>query len=94
MPTSFVIQSIDELLRVITCMVNSSLSSGHFPTSWKEAVIDPTFSNLRPINNLKFVSKITEKTVFAELNNHLINSELYQVLQSAYREGHSTETAL
>ena len=103
MPTSLVIQSIDELLPVITCMVNSSLSSGYFPTSWKEAVIDPrlkktrqnaAFSNLRPINNLKFVSKITEKAVFVQLNDHLINSDLYPVLQSAYREGHSTETAL
>ena len=33
LPTSLVIQSIDEVLSVITCMVNSFLSSGYFPTS-------------------------------------------------------------
>ena len=29
------------------------------------------FSNLRPVSNLKFLSKLVEKTVFVQLNNYL-----------------------
>ena len=40
-PTNVVCDSLDVLLPVITNMVNASLSTGHFPDNWKEAIIKP-----------------------------------------------------
>ena len=77
--------------------------SGQFPDVWKEAIgypllkkvdLDTSFTNLRLISNLSYISKLTEKAVFQQLNNHLSLHELYPKLQSAYRKNHSTETAL
>ena len=51
-------------------------------------------SSYRPISNLRFVSKATEKIVAARLDTHFKDGDFYQLFQSAYRAGHSTETAL
>ena len=63
-PTSLVVECMDELLPVITLIINSSLQSGHFPEVWKEAIVTPllkkcgsdssNFKNLRPVSNLYF----------------------------------------
>ena len=55
---------------------------------------DVTHKYLRPISNLQFVSKITERAVFDQVYSHMTDNELFPVLQSAYRKGHSMETAL
>ena len=41
MPTKLVLASLEQLLPVITQMINSSLLAGHFPKLWKEALVDP-----------------------------------------------------
>ena len=41
-----------------------------------------------------FVSKIIEKVVATRLNEHLSRNNLMEDMQSAYRQSHSTETAL
>ena len=52
------------------------------------------FSNFRPISNLMFMSKLTEKVVASQLINHISSNGLDEILQSAYKQFHSTETAL
>ncbi len=52
------------------------------------------FENLRPVRNLSYVSKLTERTVFNQTNDFLNIQKLYPKGQSAYRKCHSTETAL
>ena len=102
MPTKLVLASLEQLLPVNTQMINSSLLSGHFPKLWKEALVDPRqkkaaksdFSNFRPVSNLQYVSKLTERAVFDQVHIHLTNHDLYPKLQSAYTRDHSTETAL
>ena len=103
MPTFMVLACLEELLPAVTCVLNSSLSLGHFPTSWKEAIVDPrlkksgidsSFPNLRPVSNLQFLSKLVERAVFNQTNEHMLKFQLYPLLQSAFRTGHSTETAL
>ena len=103
MPTPLVVECLDPLLPVITRMINLSLQCGTFPDDWKLADIKPTLkktgaeallTNLRPISNLSFASKLTERAVFAQIHDHLITNKLYPKAQSAYREYHSTETAL
>lgn len=56
-PISMVVVCLDELSPVITCILNSSLALGHFPSKWKDALVDPrlktgkgtAFPNLCPV---------------------------------------------
>ena len=54
----------------------------------------PVFKNFRPVSNLAFVSKLDETVVAKQLQHYLDCSNLFPVFQSAYRQNHSTETAL
>jgi len=57
--------------------------------------LDPeVLKNFRPVSNLTFISKLIERVVALRLNEHLTRNKLQEVLQSAYRQYHSTETAL
>ena len=102
MPTQIVVECLDVLLPALTKMINLSLESGCFPESWKHADVHPrlrskseaTFPNLRSISNLTFVSKLFERVVFNQTQNHLTLNCLYPKAQYSYREFHSTETAL
>ena len=76
---------------------------GYFPCDWKEGLVTPLlklpglfsgFKNLRPISNLQYISKLTERAVFEQTHAHMTNHSLYPLLQPAYRLGYSTETAL
>ena len=103
MPTPLMVECLDALPPVITMMINLPLRCGTFPDDWKFADVKPRlkktdaealFSNLRPISNLSFASKLTERAVFSQTHDHLITNKLYPKAQSAYREFHCTETAL
>ena len=103
MPTPLVIDCIDVLLPIITKIINLSLESGMFPDAWKNALVHPLlkkvgldllFKNYRPISNLQYVSKLTEKAVSNQTHTHMMVNSVYPPLQSSYRQFHSTETAL
>ena len=102
-PTPLLKSSIEPLIPVITKIINTSLDSGIFPVSWKEAVVihllkksglDSVFKNLCPVSNLAYISKLTERAVFNQTYDHIVRSGLYRLLRSGYRRHHSTETAL
>ncbi|XP_020632798.1 uncharacterized protein LOC110069618 [Orbicella faveolata] len=93
------------LLPMITCIVNLSLTSSQVPDRFEVAMLKPLlkksgadhelFSNFRPVSNLYFLSKATEKAVAAQLMDHLNdNKGLLEEFQSTYKSHHSTETAL
>ncbi len=50
--------------------------------------------NYRPVSNLQFVSKLVERAVVQQLCQHMDSWFPLPSLQSAYRTGHSTETAM
>ena len=50
--------------------------------------------NYRPVSNLPYLAKLTEKVVVGQLNQHMTDQNLHEPNQSAYRKAHSTETAL
>lgn len=52
------------------------------------------YKNFQPISNLTFLSKVIEKAVASQLISYVEDNDLCEVLQSAYRKCHSTETAL
>ena len=87
------------LLPVYTRLINLSLNSGTMPETLKIAILSPllkkinvdhnNFSSFRPVSNLKFLSKLIEKAVFAQLNEYLITNDLHEACQSAYKAYHS-----
>ena len=93
-----------DLAPFIAKLVNLSLSSGIVSTSLKEAIIFPTLKkpqldnddlkNYRPVSNLPYISKLIERVVANQINNHMSAHSLMKPLQSAYHQGHSNETAL
>ena len=103
-PTKLVLEFTDILLPVFQKIVNVSLTSGTVPTAFKKAVfkllikkpnLDPeVLSNYRLVSNLPYLSKILERVVADQLQAHLDTNGLHVKIQSAYRRGHSTETAL
>ena len=102
-PTSLIKSSIHLLAPILKDIIGTSLTSGHFPSQWKHAVIrpklkkqnlDPLLSNYRPLSNLTFLSKLAEKAVASQIIEHLNQHQLFPTTQSAYRKHHSTETAL
>jgi hypothetical protein len=103
-PSYILLQCIDHLLPAITHMINDCLSSGTFPSVFKQAIVKPllkksnldpnTLSNYRPVSNLSFLSKLIEKITMGQLLDHVTQHNLLPTFQSAYRTHHSTETAL
>ena len=103
-PTHLLLESLDCLLPYITSVINDSLTSGIFPSNFKTALVKPLLKNpsldpndlknYRLVSNLPFLSKITERIVLSQLNDHLISNKLFSPLQSAYKPHHSTGTAL
>ncbi|XP_056009343.1 uncharacterized protein LOC130051436 [Ostrea edulis] len=104
MPTSLVKQEVTALASVTISIINKSLESGSFPTSFKGAIVtlllkkaslDPDIpKNYRPVSNLAYLSKLIEKVVAAQIQTYLSEINLLEPFQSAYRQGHSTETTL
>ena len=50
--------------------------------------------NYRPVSNLSYLSKIIEEAAGRQMAQHLEKNSLNEMFQSAYKKGHSTETAL
>ena len=104
LPTWLLKLCLDELLTCVTHVVNLSLSTCDIPSKLKLALVVPLtkkllldpeiLKNFRPVSNLTFISKLIERVVALRLTGHLADNSLHEVLQSAYRQHHSTETAL
>ena len=103
-PTWLVKNNLDCHVPALTKLVNTSLQSGEFPSAAHHAIITPILkkpslnkddiSNYRPVSNIPFIAKVIEKAVASQFVAYLIDQNLYDPMQSAYRSCHSTETAL
>ena len=88
----------------ITQIINSSITAGCFPTLRKHAIVSPLLkkseldesvsTNYRPVFNLTFLSKLLERVVHRQTIDYLLKHKLLSEFKSAYRRGHSTETAV
>ena len=104
MPTWLLKECVTDLVPAITSIINASIKLSHVPSSFKVAHIKPLIKkpsldqdilkNYRPVSNLTFISKILEKVVLKQLEDHMLNNQLMDEFQSVYRTKHSTETAL
>ena len=89
---------------IILNLINLSLATSKFPTSFKSSIVTPILknpsldssiiSNYRPISNLSFLSKILEKAIYLQLSNFFLSYNLLPPTQSGFRPSHSTETCL
>ena len=79
------------------------MENGSFPKTEKEASVKPTLKSgkdqqnvesYRPISNLSFLGKTIEAAAKKQLTAHMETLNVLPGDQSAYREFHSTETAL
>ena len=88
----------------VSMLLNKSLADGCFPSTFKRAVVRPLLKktgldasqlkNYRPVSNLSFLSKLLERAVQVRLQAFLDNNDMLPASQSAYRQFHSTETAV
>lgn len=92
----------EHIAPVLSKIINFSFASGTFPLMWKLAHVIPlpktsnptSFSQYRPISILPILSKVIEHFVNHRLSSHLNRHNLFNPLQSGFRPGHSTVTAL
>ena len=59
----------------------------------KKQGLDVAYKNFRPVCNLRYISKLSEKAATVQLTDHMTTNKLHFLLQSAYKEHHSTESA-
>ena len=99
---NMILPLLDFLTPLITNILNNSISNCSFPVEWKRAHIIPlpkklnpiSFADYRPISILPFLSKVLERLVHRQLSCFLTTNNLLNPVQSGFRPGHSTTTAL
>ena len=103
LPTYMIKENLELFIHIIRKIVNASLREGYFHSDWKKAVLRPLLKkvtlqhiepNYRPVSNLPFISKITEKAAINQLFKYSDLNGTTAKHHSAYKEGHSCETAL
>ena len=102
-PSTVVKHHLNILLPIITRLIKWSLKTGSFHKIWKKSIITPLqkkvgqdteYANYRPVNNLPFLSKITEKAMIQQLNLYLETHCPLPNTVCAYRKNLSTEHAI
>ena len=89
---------MDDIATPICHIFNQSLLERVCPQAWREAkVISPpknSKANSQPISLLPTLSKLLAKIVLDQIQCYFTVNKLTRDFQPAYREGHSTSTAL
>ena len=103
-PSKLLMSHLPTIIDTITHMINLCIPTSVFPFSCKSAIVLPlikkpgldpqVLKNYRPVSNLSFLSKVIEKVISSRILTHIADNDLIDKFQSAYRCGHSTETAL
>lgn len=101
-PARFIKDGAKALAKPITYLVNLSISTGIVPGELKLARVKPLYKknnrkevgNYRPVSILCIISKILEKSVYMQLEKHLIENDLLYRFQSGFRSSYSTDTCL
>ncbi|XP_045450408.1 uncharacterized protein LOC123659200 [Melitaea cinxia] len=94
--------TMPDTLETITSIVNASILTSTYPDVWKTAVVRPLpkisnptdLKDLRPISILPCLSKILEKSVSKQITVYLEKNHMLPEVQSGFRRGRSTVTAL
>ena len=90
------------IIPALTHIINLSILTQQFPTSWKTAKIIPLYKkddplspkNYRPVAILPILSKVLEKAVFLQIVDYMDSNHLIHPNHHGFRAGHSTTTGL
>ena len=103
-PTRLLMSHIHAIVPILQHIVNLCLATGDFPISFKSSIVihlikkpgldREMLRNYRPVSNLSFLSKVIGKVISIRILGHILDSNIVDSFQSAYRAGHSCETAL
>ena len=92
------------IIPIIQHIVNLCLTTGDFPIFCISSIVIPLIKkpsldraileNYRAVSTLSFLSKVNEKVISIRLLGHILDNNIVDSFQSAYRAGHSCKTAL
>ena len=90
------------IVNSLTELFNLSLSTGIYPAAFKQAKVTAIHkdsdlanpNNYRTISILPIISKLLERHVSLSLSSYLNDNNLFNNLQSGFRENHSCTTAM
>ena len=96
----FLKDSLNVILHPLTDIINCSLKTAKYPSTWKLAEVIPIHkdgdhevaSNSRPISLLAAFSKVCDKVVLNQFTAHLTKRKSLSNHQSGNRKNHLTET--
>ena len=98
-PTKLLMSYSSSIINISLRIVNLCFSSDVFPASFRSVIIRPLIKkqgldseilkNYRSVANLSFISKIMEKAIATQIQRHLINNDIVDNVQSAYKAGRS-----
>ena len=101
-PVGFLKMCINTVSKVISHIINLSISTKIVQKRWKTAVVTPSYkdedrtsmSNYRPISVLPVVSKVMERIVHNQVYSHLRRHSLLSEAQFEFRKYHSTSACI
>ena len=101
-PAKFLKDGAKEIAGPLTHIINLSISTESIPNELKEAMVTPLFkkgdklevSNYRPVSILCIVSKILERAIYSQVEQHLKENNILFMFQSGFRDSYSTDTCL
>ena len=94
---------IHAIVPILQPIVNLCLTTGDFPIFCKSSIVialikkpslDREMKNYRLVSNHSFLSKVIEKVISISILGRILDNNIVDSFQSAYRAGHSCETAL
>ena len=103
MPTSLLKEHLDDFIPTLADIINNSLQHGKFPDKLKNAAVQPVLKkaklpledkNCQPVSNPSYLGKLIERPACDLLVEFATRTGNIEQNQSAYRVGHSTESAL
>ena len=95
--------SKEALVLPITYLINQCICTNKWPNKWKLSKIVPLYknkgdrtdvSNFRPVALLSPISKIVEKEIQLQMNEHMNKFGMWNKDMNAYRENYSTISAM
>ena len=97
-PTRLLMPHIHAIVPILQHIVNLCLTMGDFPISCKSSMVIPLIKkpgldremlkNYRPVSNRSFLSKVIEEVISIRILGHILDNNIVDSFQSAYRAGH------
>ena len=87
---------------VLLHLVNLSIQSISYPSSWKFNKVIPHFKkgdrmlgdNWRPVSDIVFVSKLVEAAIYMQVEEYFLKNNLWHPNHHGFKANHSTMTAI